>query len=160
MDLALTSEQCDIRDSARVFAEREITPYAREWDRREEIDDGIVAELADVGFLGATIPDKYGGTPVDHVSYRLILEELGRADSSELGQADAEGGSMLTIDTQHCWCVDHSRKGGRSQCDSDEVLEYIEMGSPVAESRGRVVEVPGDEDDAVNEGQAILRIEP
>jgi alkylation response protein AidB-like acyl-CoA dehydrogenase len=52
VDLALTQEQELIRASAREFADREIAPHARDWDRAEELDRGLVAKLADAGYLG------------------------------------------------------------------------------------------------------------
>lgn len=92
MDLALTSEQQMIRKSARDFAEKEIAPYTRDWDRNERMDRDIVKKLAEVGFLGAAIPEKYGGGGMDIVSYCLIIEEVGRADSSVRGVVSVNNG--------------------------------------------------------------------
>jgi alkylation response protein AidB-like acyl-CoA dehydrogenase len=77
MDFSLTHEQELIRASAREFCEREVLPHARDWDRDEDIDRGLVAKLADVGYLGAW--------ELDTISYALVMEELGRADSSVRG---------------------------------------------------------------------------
>ena len=85
MDFSLTPEQELIQASAREFVEREVVPHAREWDRSEEMDRSIVGKLADVGFLGAVLPEDYGGMGLDTVSYCLLMEELGRADSSVRG---------------------------------------------------------------------------
>ncbi|HEY8776431.1 MAG TPA: acyl-CoA dehydrogenase family protein [Gaiellaceae bacterium] len=85
MDFSLTSEQELIRDSAREFCEREIVPHSRDWDRAEELDRGLVTKLAVAGYLGATIAEEYGGMGLDTVSYSLLMEELGRADSSVRG---------------------------------------------------------------------------
>ena len=85
MDFALSREQELVRSSAREFAEREVAPHAREWDRAEAMDRAIVAKLAEVGFLAAGLPDEYGGLSLDTVSYCLLMEELGRADSSVRG---------------------------------------------------------------------------
>jgi butyryl-CoA dehydrogenase len=85
MDLSLTREQELIRASAREFCEREIAPHAREWDRAETMDREIVAKLAEVGFLGAVLPEEHGGMGLDTISYCLVMEELGRADSSVRG---------------------------------------------------------------------------
>jgi butyryl-CoA dehydrogenase len=85
MDLSLTREQELIRNSAREFCEREIAPHAREWDRAETMDREIVAKLAEVGFLGAVLPEEHGGMALDTISYCLVMEELGRADSSVRG---------------------------------------------------------------------------
>jgi len=85
MDLTLTPEQEMVRKTAREFADREIAPFARDWDRAEEMDRSIVRKLAELGFLGAPIPEEYGGGGLDNVSYCLIVEEIGRADSSVRG---------------------------------------------------------------------------
>jgi alkylation response protein AidB-like acyl-CoA dehydrogenase len=85
VDLSLSPEQELIRETAREFVEREIVPHAREWDRNEEMDRAIVGRLAEVGYLGAALPEDYGGMGLDTVSYSLVTEELGRADSSVRG---------------------------------------------------------------------------
>jgi alkylation response protein AidB-like acyl-CoA dehydrogenase len=85
MDFELTPEQDMIRKTAREFADREILPHAREWDREEAMDRAIVGKLASIGFLSAVIPEEYGGAGFDNVSYCLIVEELGRGDSSVRG---------------------------------------------------------------------------
>jgi alkylation response protein AidB-like acyl-CoA dehydrogenase len=85
VDLALSGEQQLIRETAREFVEREIVPHARAWDRDEEMDRAIVGRLAEVGYLGAALPEEYGGMGLDTVSYTLVTEELGRADSSVRG---------------------------------------------------------------------------
>jgi alkylation response protein AidB-like acyl-CoA dehydrogenase len=85
MDLALDEEQTALRALAAQFADREIAPHATEWDRRESVDQGIVKRLGDLGFLGLTIPEEYGGSGGSHFEYVLVLEELGRADSSVRG---------------------------------------------------------------------------
>ena len=84
-DFTLTREQELVRSSAREFAEREVSPRARDWDREEAMDRAIVGKLADVGFLGAGLPEEHGGLHLDTVSYCLLMEELGRADSSVRG---------------------------------------------------------------------------
>lgn len=104
MNFDLTPDQEAVRATARQFAEREIAPYAREWDRAEAMDRGIVAKLATVGFLGAPFPVDYGGSGLDHLSYCLVVEELGRADSSVRGVVSVNvclaGTSILKWGTQ------------------------------------------------------------
>jgi butyryl-CoA dehydrogenase len=85
VDFELTPEQELIRASAREFAEREIVPHARDWDRAEEIDRALVPKLAASGYLGAGWDEQYGGSELDTVSYALVVEELGKADSSVRG---------------------------------------------------------------------------
>jgi alkylation response protein AidB-like acyl-CoA dehydrogenase len=85
VDLELNEEQAAVRQLARDFVEREVTPYAAAWDRAERVDRGIVKKLGDLGFLGMTIPEQYGGSGGDHLAYCLVTEELGRGDSSVRG---------------------------------------------------------------------------
>jgi butyryl-CoA dehydrogenase len=81
----LSADQEQLRATARDFAAREIVPHARDWDRAEQIDPALVKRLAEVGFLGATWPEDLGGSGLDTVSYALVVEELGKADSSVRG---------------------------------------------------------------------------
>src|SRR5436309_781650 len=72
MDFGLTSEQELIRSSAREFAERELAPHTRDWDRAEAIDRSLVPKLAAAGYLGAGWDEDYGGSGLDVVSYALV----------------------------------------------------------------------------------------
>jgi alkylation response protein AidB-like acyl-CoA dehydrogenase len=92
MDFTLTPEQELIRDSAREFCEREIVPHSRDWDRSERMDEAIVGKLAEIGFLGCALPEEHGGMGLDTVSYCLVMEELGRADSSVRGIVSVNNG--------------------------------------------------------------------
>ena len=92
MDFDLSDEQQLIRETARAFCDREIVPHARDWDRSERMDPGIVAKLAEVGFLGCALPEAHGGMGLDSVSYCLVMEELGRADSSVRGIVSVNNG--------------------------------------------------------------------
>src|SRR5947208_11990619 len=85
MDFSLSEEQQLIRRTAREFCDREIAPHARDWDRAERMDLEIVEQLAHVGFLGCALPEEYGGMGLETISYCLVMEELGRADSSVRG---------------------------------------------------------------------------
>jgi alkylation response protein AidB-like acyl-CoA dehydrogenase len=92
VDFDLTDEQQLIRETARAFCDREIVPHAREWDRTERMDLGIVAKLAEIGFLGCALPEEHGGMGLDTVSYCVVMEELGRADSSVRGIVSVNNG--------------------------------------------------------------------
>jgi alkylation response protein AidB-like acyl-CoA dehydrogenase len=85
MDLSLSEEHEAVRRLAAEFTDREILPHAAAWDRAERVDPGIVPRLGDLGFLGLTIPEQYGGSGGDHFGYVLVLEELGRGDSAVRG---------------------------------------------------------------------------
>ena len=82
IDFELTDEQQLIRETAREFADKEIAPRARENDRNEHFDTELVKQIADMGFLGAIVPEEYGGRGVDYRTYALIVEEIGRGCSA------------------------------------------------------------------------------
>ena len=128
MDLALTPEQELIRRTAREFVDREIAPHAREWDRAEEMDRGIVKRLADIGYLGATIPEEYGGMGLDTVSYCLVIEELGRADSSVRGVVSVNVG--LVGKTILRWGTEDQKREWLPRLCSGEVLGCYGLTEP------------------------------
>src|SRR5437667_181903 len=82
MDFELTPEQKQARDVAPDFAEAELHEKIAPYDERHEFPHAIVAKLGPLGFLGALVPEEYGGAGLDYVSYALIVEELNRGDAS------------------------------------------------------------------------------
>ncbi|MBJ7608932.1 MAG: acyl-CoA dehydrogenase family protein [Candidatus Dormibacteraeota bacterium] len=85
MSFTLTPDQELLRSTVAQFVDREVIPHRAEWDRAEQVDRSIVGKLAALGLLGVTIPEEYGGTPADHRAYCVVMEELGRGDSSVRG---------------------------------------------------------------------------
>jgi butyryl-CoA dehydrogenase len=82
MDFELTDEQRLIKETARSFTDAEIVDRARENDRNEHFDLELVTKMAEQGYLGAIVPQEYGGAGLDYLSYGLIVEEIGRGDSA------------------------------------------------------------------------------
>jgi alkylation response protein AidB-like acyl-CoA dehydrogenase len=82
MDFELTDDQRRIRDVARDFAEAELGERIAPFDARHEFPGEIVAKLGPLGFMGVLVPEEYGGSGLDYVSYALIVEELNRGDAS------------------------------------------------------------------------------
>src|SRR5687767_7720704 len=82
MDLQLTDEQKLISEAAREFADREILPRVRDNDRAGRFDRDLASKLGEVGYLGAPVAEEYGGRGLDYIGYGLIVEQVGRADSS------------------------------------------------------------------------------
>lgn len=82
MNFDLNDEQDGIRKLAADFCDAELAPNARELDRTEAYPEELVPKLFEVGFLGATIPEQYGGMGLDYLSYGLIVEQTGRTDAS------------------------------------------------------------------------------
>ena len=96
MDFELAPEQKEIQALARDFAQREIEPYAAEWDREHRFPRELFTKLAGLGLMGTCIPEEYGGAGSDFPSYILVLEELSRADAG-VGVTVAVHTSAVTL---------------------------------------------------------------
>jgi len=82
MNFDLEHEHQLLRDTVRSFALEKVAPVAEELDREHRFPYEIVAELAELGLMGMTIPEEYGGAGTDTLSYAIAVEELTRIDSS------------------------------------------------------------------------------
>src|SRR6185295_579892 len=82
VDFDLSDEQALIKQTAREFTDKEVVPRAGENSRNHHFDLDLVRKIADQGYLGAIVPREYGGAGLDYVSYGLVVEEIGRADSA------------------------------------------------------------------------------
>ncbi|HEV2742483.1 MAG TPA: acyl-CoA dehydrogenase family protein [Rubrobacter sp.] len=82
MNFDPTEDQLRWRDLARDFARVEIEPRAAALDREQRFPYDIIAEMARLGLMGLTLPERYGGSGGDFVGYNLALEEISRADTS------------------------------------------------------------------------------
>jgi butyryl-CoA dehydrogenase len=156
MDFSLTPEQELIRASAREFCEREIVPHSRDWDRAETLDRGLVAKLAAAGYLGATIAEEYGGMGLDTVSYSLLMEELGRADSSVRGIVSVSLG--LVGKTIAKWGTEEQKREWLPQLASGDALGCYALTEPGSGSdpASLVTRAQSDGDDWVLSGSKIF----
>jgi short/branched chain acyl-CoA dehydrogenase len=82
VDFDLTPEQELLRETVRTFARDRVAPVAAELDRESRFPYELVAEMAQLGFMGIPIPEEYEGAGGDTMSYALAIEELTRIDSS------------------------------------------------------------------------------
>jgi short/branched chain acyl-CoA dehydrogenase len=82
VNLDLEPEHELVRQTVREFAEQKVAPVAEELDREHRFPYELVAEAAELGLMGMTIPEEYGGGGTDTVSYAIAVEELTRVDSS------------------------------------------------------------------------------
>jgi short/branched chain acyl-CoA dehydrogenase len=78
----LSEEHELVRRTVRDFAQERVAPVAEELDREHRFPYDLVAELAELGLMGMTIPEEYGGAGTDTISYAIAVEELTRVDSS------------------------------------------------------------------------------
>src|SRR5918998_5136678 len=146
MNFDLTDEQELIRATAREFADREIFPRAKENARKEHFDLELIALLAEQGYLGAIVPRVYGGAGLDHFTYGLVVEEIGRGDSAMRTvisvQTSLVCGSILS------WGTDEQKARYLPRLCSGEWLGCFgltepEAGSDAASQRTRATKVDG-----------------
>lgn len=78
----ITQTQREIQELARAFAEREVAPHAAEWDRTAELPMDAVRRMAEIGLLGMSAQEEWGGIAADSVSLALSVEAIAKADAS------------------------------------------------------------------------------
>jgi alkylation response protein AidB-like acyl-CoA dehydrogenase len=81
VDFDLSQDQREIQALTREFARAEIEPNATQWDRDHHFPRELFGKLAELGLMGVCVPEEYGGSGADFLSYILVLEELSRADA-------------------------------------------------------------------------------
>jgi alkylation response protein AidB-like acyl-CoA dehydrogenase len=99
--MTLTAEQQEIRALAREFAERELRPHTGAWDQARAVDDGVFAKLAEIGFLGMTVPEAHGGLGLDPLTYLLVLEELAWGDPAVALSVGVHNGLVAAAIARH-----------------------------------------------------------
>lgn len=82
MDFALSDEHRMVQEMVRGFAQKEVAPIIKEYDRKQEMADFILPRMAELGILGICIPVRYGGQGMDYISLGLACEELEAVDST------------------------------------------------------------------------------
>ena len=82
LDLGLDETALAIRDTVRAFAAKELAPIAQEIDDRNEFPRAIWRRLGEVGVLGITVEEEYGGTMMGYLAHIIAMEEISRASAS------------------------------------------------------------------------------
>lgn len=75
-DIELSEEQRMIRDMARDFAQAELAPNAEKWEKAGWLDDAMLKQMGELGFLGMVVPEEWGGSYIDYSAYTLAVEEI------------------------------------------------------------------------------------
>ncbi len=82
MNFQLDEEHRQIRDTVANFAEREIKPHSAQWDKTEHFPRGVIEKIGELGFLGVSFPERFGGGGADSLALALVVETLSRYDAS------------------------------------------------------------------------------
>src|SRR5258708_1887308 len=103
LDQQLSNEERMIRDAAHAYAQDKLQPRVLDAFRNEHTDVAIFREMGELGLLGPTIPEQYGGPGLNYVSYGLIAREVERVDSGcrsrMSGQSSLVMGPINTVGT-------------------------------------------------------------
>ncbi len=95
MHFELSPEHVALRDTVRSFVDKEVRPHARKWDEESAFPAETVAKLGELGLMGVMVPEEYGGSGMDTISYSIAVEEIGKGDGS-LGLTVASHNSLCT----------------------------------------------------------------
>ncbi|HSP35844.1 MAG TPA: acyl-CoA dehydrogenase family protein [Thermoanaerobaculia bacterium] len=105
MDFSLTDEQKQIKDMVRDFAESEIKPHVMEWDEAQHFPVDTFKKAGELGLLGVTLPEDYGGAGLSYIDYIHVIEELGVVDS----------GFALSVAAHNSLCTGHTYLAGNDE---------------------------------------------
>ena len=95
LDELLTEEHILIRDSAREWVKREVSPIIEDFAQKAEFPTQIISGLAEIGAFGPYIPEEYGGAGLDQISYGLIMQEIERGDSGVRSTASVQSSLVM-----------------------------------------------------------------
>ena len=80
MDFELSEEQRMVTEEAKKFAEKKLAPAAAEFDEKQEVNLAALKELGELGYLGMTVPEEYGGTALGIIPYVGAMIEFSKAN--------------------------------------------------------------------------------
>ena len=95
LDDLLTEEHKLIREAARDWVKRDVSPIIEEYAQKAEFPKQIIAGLAEIGAFGPYIPEEYGGAGLDQISYGLIMQEIERGDSGVRSTASVQSSLVM-----------------------------------------------------------------
>ena len=95
LDELLTDEHLLVRDAAREWVKRDVSPIIEKYAQKAEFPSQIVNGLANIGAFGPYIPEEYGGAGLDYISYGLIMQEIERGDSGVRSTASVQSSLVM-----------------------------------------------------------------
>ena len=95
LDDLFSEEHLLVRDAARSWVKRDVSPIINEYAQRAEFPSQLLNGLAEIGAFGPYIPEAYGGAGLDHISYGLIMQEIERGDSGVRSTASVQSSLVM-----------------------------------------------------------------
>jgi glutaryl-CoA dehydrogenase len=95
LEAELSADERMVADSARAYCQEKLLPRVRDGFRNETFDRAIMTEMGEMGFLGPTIPEEYGGAGLSYVCYGLVAREIERVDSGYRSAASVQSSLVM-----------------------------------------------------------------
>jgi len=128
LDEQLTEDERMMRDAARAYCQDKLMSRILEANRHEHFDREIMSELGEMGLLGATLPEEYGGAGVSHVAYGLIAREVERVDSGYRSAMSVQ--SSLVMHPIYAYGSEEQRKKYLPKLASGEMVGCFGLTEP------------------------------
>ena len=143
-DIELSEEQRMIRDMARDFAKTELAPNAEKWEKAGWLDENMLKQMGELGFLGMVVPEEWGGSYIDYTCYALALEEISAGCA-------ATGAVMSIHNSVGCtpilnWGTEQQKKEWVAQLASGQTLACFCLTEPQAGSEANNLRTKAVED--------------
>lgn len=143
-DIELSEEQRMIRDMARDFAKSELAPNAEKWEKAGWLDESMLKQMGELGFLGMVVPEEWGGSYIDYTCYALALEEISAGCA-------ATGAVMSIHNSVGCtpilnWGTEEQKKEWVPQLASGQTLACFCLTEPQAGSEANNLRTKAVED--------------
>lgn len=143
-DIELSEEQRMIRDMARDFAKTELAPNAEQWEKAGWLDENMLKQMGELGFLGMVVPEEWGGSYIDYTCYALALEEISAGCA-------ATGAVMSIHNSVGCtpilnWGTEQQKKEWVAQLASGQTLACFCLTEPQAGSEANNLRTKAVED--------------
>ena len=143
-DIDLSEEQRMIRDMARDFAKTELTPNAEQWEKAGWLDENMLKQMGELGFLGMVVPEEWGGSYIDYTCYALAVEEISAGCA-------ATGAVMSIHNSVGCtpilnWGTEQQKKEWVAQLASGQTLACFCLTEPQAGSEANNLRTKAVED--------------
>ena len=127
-DKQLDETERQVRDSIRSFCDQRLMPGIVEANRHEKFDRSIFTDMGDLGMLGATLPEEYGGPGLNHICYGLIAREVERVDSAYRSALSVQ--SSLVIHPIHAFGREALKKRILPKLASGEIVGCFGLTEP------------------------------
>jgi glutaryl-CoA dehydrogenase len=132
MNDQLTEDERMMRDSARAYAQEKLQPRVTQAYREEKTDPAIFREMGEMGLLGVTVPEEYGGLGASYVAYGLVAREVERVDSGYRSMMSVQ--SSLVMYPIYAYGSEEQRKKYMPKLASGEFIGCFGLTEPDAGS--------------------------